>query len=81
MEKSIGMKIDKCGLYISDITPIVAGLPDGINKKTTFEIKCPTTETALNCIAKDGVITERYYAQFKMHKICIVLKLKLANFV
>ncbi|KAF9409692.1 hypothetical protein HW555_010982 [Spodoptera exigua] len=44
VEKIIGNKIDICGLYISEQFPMIAGSPDGINDKTTFEIKCPSTE-------------------------------------
>lgn len=71
VEKIIGNKIDICGLYISEQFPMIAGSPDGINDKTTFEIKCPSTEkTHLNYIDKDGVITARYYAQVQIQMYC-----------
>lgn len=50
---------------------MIAGSPDGINDKTTFGIKCPSTEkTHLNYINKDGVITARYYAQVQIQMYC-----------
>lgn len=71
VEKKIQMKIEKCGLYISETFPMVAGSPDGINNKTTFEIKCPSSEkTAQHYINKDGTISKKYFAQVQMQMYC-----------
>lgn len=44
-ENKLGVKFTKCGLFISDEYPMIAGSPDGINKeKGLIEIKRPTTE-------------------------------------
>lgn len=71
VEKKLGIKIKTCGLYISKTFPMIAASPDGINKKTTFEIKCPvSTKTSENYINKEGRINEKYYAQVQIQMYC-----------
>lgn len=72
-KSKMGMKIEKCGLYISEAFPMVAGSPDGINNKTTFEMKsqCPSSDkTTQNYIDDNGTILNKYFAQVQMQIYC-----------
>lgn len=71
VEKKLGKKIEKCGLFISEENPMIAGSPDGIcEKNTTIEIKCPSTKKTENKYIKDGAITKQYYAQVQVQMYC-----------
>ena len=42
IEKELGVKIDKCGLFLSKSHPFIGATPDGlIGKHTLVEVKCP----------------------------------------
>lgn len=71
VEKKLGIKIQMCGLYISETFPMIAASPDGRNENTTFEIKCPVSaKTSENYIDKEGRIKEKYFAQVQIQMYC-----------
>lgn len=75
VEKKIGKKIKKCGLFISDKNPVIAGSPDGIlERNTTIEIKCPSSNKTEKNYIKNGVICKKYYGQVQMQMYCANLK-------
>lgn len=72
VEQKIGHKIEKCGLFISEEFPMIAGSPDGIlhNKSTLVEIKCPISEKTFKTYIQDGAVTKKYLAQVQMQMFC-----------
>ena len=62
-EQEIGEKINKCGLFIKQDSPIFAASPDGIGSNFVVEIKCPfTTRTAKTYIVR-GNVAKKFYSQ------------------
>lgn len=71
VEEKLGKKIGKCGLYISEQNPMIAGSPDGICEKIyTIEIKCPSSKKTEKNYIKNGAITKQYYAQVQIQMYC-----------
>lgn len=71
VENKLGIKIQMCGLYISETFPMIAASPDGRYQNTTFEIKCPVSaKTSENYIDKEGRIKEKYFAQVQIQMYC-----------
>lgn len=75
-EDKLGMKFKKCGLFISNEYPMIAGSPDGINEqKSLIEIKCPSTEKHFESYIKGGNITRKCLAQVQIQMFCAKVNL------
>lgn len=75
-EKKLGVKFTKCGLFISDEYPMIAGSPDGINKEIgLIEIKCPTTEKNVENYIMNGKLTKKCFAQVQIQMFCAKVNL------
>lgn len=66
VEKLKNIKINVCGLKTLPQHPVMGASPDGISDEYVIEIKCPSTEKAVNKYIKDGHIAEKYKAQIQM---------------
>ncbi|GBP74277.1 hypothetical protein EVAR_58555_1 [Eumeta japonica] len=62
----LGKKINKCGLIVSKIHPMIAGSPDGICEDSIIEIKCPTSAKTLKKYVCDGKLTQKFYVQVQL---------------
>lgn len=70
-EQKLGVKFTKCGLFISNEYPMIAGSPDGINsQKGLIEIKCPSTAKNVENYIKDGKLTKKCFAQVQIQMFC-----------
>lgn len=50
-ETTMGLKVDKCGLFIHERLPFLAASPDGlIGKDGIIEVKCPATAVKYSTI-------------------------------
>lgn len=70
LEKQIGQKLFKAGIFLSQQNPLIGASPDAINKEFVVEIKSPTTEkSCLNYIDSDGNIKDKclYQIQIQMY--------------
>ena len=41
LERKLGGKVNKCGLFISKLHPFIGASPDGLFEDCVVEIKCP----------------------------------------
>ncbi|GBP79173.1 hypothetical protein EVAR_53039_1 [Eumeta japonica] len=70
----IGKKINKCGLIVSKMHPMIAGSPDGICEDSIIEIKCPTSAKTLKKYVCDGKLTQKFYVQVQLQMYLTGLK-------
>ncbi|GBP21775.1 hypothetical protein EVAR_10954_1 [Eumeta japonica] len=70
----LGKKINKCGLIVSKIHPMIAGSPDGICEDSIIEIKCPTSAKTLKKYVCDGKLTQKFYVQVQLQMYLTGLK-------
>ncbi|XP_028170878.1 uncharacterized protein LOC114360375 [Ostrinia furnacalis] len=75
VEKKLGLRFAKCGLFISDEYPMIAGSPDGISTKGIIEIKCPSNEKNREYYIKNGQLSEKCLAQVQIQMYCVKAKL------
>lgn len=66
VEIKLGMKIEKCGLMISQEYLMIAGSPDGISDEFVIEIKCPTSAYNYKNYVQEEQPTKIYYAQVQL---------------
>ncbi|GBP40401.1 hypothetical protein EVAR_25253_1 [Eumeta japonica] len=70
----LGKKINKCGLIVSKMHPMIAGSPDGICEDSIIEIKCPTSAKTLKKYVCDGKLTQKFYVQVQLQMYLTGLK-------
>lgn len=66
VEEKLNKKINKCGLVLNSIYPMIAGSPDGIFEDGIIEIKCPNSVKTYNTYIKNGECTEKYNTQMQL---------------
>ncbi|GBP85042.1 hypothetical protein EVAR_48379_1 [Eumeta japonica] len=70
----LGKKINKCGLILSKIHPMIAGSPDGICEDSIIEIKCPMSAKPFKKYICDGKPTQKFYVQVQLQTYLTGLK-------
>ncbi|CAG4938604.1 unnamed protein product [Colias eurytheme] len=67
VEKIRKIKISKCGLKLNSTHPIMGASPDGENSVYSIEIKCPTSEKAMErYVSSRNNVTAKYMAQVQL---------------
>ncbi|CAG9793231.1 unnamed protein product [Diatraea saccharalis] len=66
VEKILKKKIRRCGLFISQQFPMIAGSPDGIGEQFLIEIKCPFNENTIKNYIQNGKPSSKCYDQMQI---------------
>lgn len=66
VEEKLNKKINKCGLLLNSVYPMIAGSPDGIFEDGIIEIKCPSNMKTYKTYIKNGESTEKHKTQMQL---------------
>ncbi|XP_026741056.1 uncharacterized protein LOC113503360 [Trichoplusia ni] len=67
VEKNKKIKINKCGIILDPLHPIMGASPDGETADYSIEIKCPSSEKSMNqYIGKNNTIAVKFMAQVQL---------------
>lgn len=66
VEKMKKIKINKCGIILSPLNPIMGASPDGETTDYSIEIKCPSSEKSVRQYIKNDKISAKCIAQVQL---------------
>ncbi|XP_075986122.1 uncharacterized protein LOC142983144 [Anticarsia gemmatalis] len=66
VEKMKKIKINKCGIILSPLYPIMGASPDGETDNYSIEIKCPSSEKSVSLYLKNNEISAKCMAQVQL---------------
>ncbi|KAB0802565.1 hypothetical protein PPYR_04751 [Photinus pyralis] len=70
LQKQLNMKFSKVGLMLSGKYPVLGASPDAVNEEFVVEVKCPSSEKAVNAyVTKDNKIVNKYRAQIQLQML------------
>ena len=64
-QAELGLRIKRCGLFISSENPLFPASPDGIGADFVVEIKSPMYDRTVPLYIKNGVASERCFNQLQ----------------